>query len=91
MARKRRLHGMKSPRIGNTQTKSAPAPDMPDTSENMLNEPAPDYRGVQDDIDLSLLKDSLAKTPWERMLANDDALNFGETLRAAMEQGNAKP
>jgi hypothetical protein len=42
------------------------------------------------DIDLSLLKDSLAKTPWERMLANDDALNFAESLRTAMEKRNAK-
>ncbi|MGO8837412.1 MAG: hypothetical protein ACLQAH_01160 [Limisphaerales bacterium] len=43
------------------------------------------------DIDLSLLKDSLAKTPWERMQANDDALNFAESLRGAMEMRNAKP
>jgi hypothetical protein len=38
-----------------------------------------------------LLKDSLAKTPWERMQANDDALNFAESLRVAMEKRNAKP
>jgi len=38
-------------------------------------------------IDLSLLKDSLAKTPWERMQANDDALIFAESLRSAMENG----
>ena len=44
-----------------------------------------------DAIDLSLLQDSLAKTPWERMQANDDALRFGESLRAAMEKRNAKP
>ena len=42
------------------------------------------------DIDLSLLKDSLARTPWERMQANDDALNFAESLRAAMAEYNAK-
>lgn len=42
------------------------------------------------EIDLSLLEDSLAKTPWERMLANDDALRFAESLRAAMEKRNAK-
>lgn len=46
--------------------------------------------GADNDIDLSLLKDSLAKTPWERMQANDDALNFAETLRTAMEKRNAK-
>jgi hypothetical protein len=44
-----------------------------------------------EDFDLSLLKDSLAKTPWERMQANDDALNFGESLRAAMLKRHAKP
>ena len=44
-----------------------------------------------DGVDLSLLGDSLAKSPWERMLANDDALNFAESLRAAMEKRHAKP
>jgi hypothetical protein len=42
------------------------------------------------DVDISLLRDSLAMTPWERMLANDDALNFAESLRAAMEKRNAE-
>jgi hypothetical protein len=41
------------------------------------------------EIDLSLLEDSLAKTPWERMQANDDALRFAQSLRAAMKQRNA--
>jgi len=43
-----------------------------------------------DDIDFSLLEDSLAMTPWERMQANDDALNFAELLRTAMEKRNAE-
>ena len=60
--------------------------------ESVLKEASPAYLAVADsDIDLSLLKDSLAKTPWERMRANDDALNFAESLRAAMEKRNAKP
>ena len=42
------------------------------------------------EIDLSLLEHSLTMTPWERMQANDDALNFGESLRAAMEKRNAE-
>ena len=59
--------------------------------EMVLQEFSPNYRVATDgDIDLSLLKDSLAKTPWERMQANDDALNFAESLRAAMEKRNAK-
>jgi hypothetical protein len=60
--------------------------------ESVLKEASPAYLASADsDIDLSLLKDSLAKTPWERMRANDDALNFAESLRAAMEKRNAKP
>ena len=60
--------------------------------ESVLKEALPACLAVADsDIDLSLLKDSLAKTPWERMRANDDALNFAESLRAAMEKRNAKP
>ena len=42
-------------------------------------------------IDLLLLEDSLAKSPWERMLANDDALRFADSLRAAVKERNAKP
>jgi hypothetical protein len=44
---------------------------------------------VADEVDLSLLRDSLAKTPWERMRANDDALNFAAALRAAMDRRHA--
>jgi hypothetical protein len=43
------------------------------------------------DFDISLLEQSLFLSPWERMLANDDALNFAESLRTAMERRNAKP
>jgi hypothetical protein len=54
-------------------------------------EPAPRCAdGSDEGIDLSLLEDSLEKTPWERMQANDDALRFAESLRAAMENRNAK-
>jgi len=45
---------------------------------------------VDEGLDLSLLEDSLAKTPWERMQANDDALRFAETLRTAMKGLDAK-
>jgi hypothetical protein len=48
-------------------------------------------RDTSDDgVDVSLLEDSLAKTPWERMQANDDALRFADSLRAAMEERDAK-
>ena len=64
---------------------------MSENSETVLNQPSPADPVGASEIDLSLLRDSLAKTAWERMQANDDALNFGETLRAAMEKQNAKP
>ena len=63
-----------------------------DTKEKKVWMDAPAARpaSAHGDIDLSLLQDSLAKTPWERMQANDDALNFGESLRVAMEKRRAK-
>ncbi len=62
-----------------------------DNDEMGLKETPPAYGAATNGgIDLPLLKDNLAKTPWERMQANDDALNFAEALRAAMEKRNAK-
>jgi hypothetical protein len=67
-------------------------PKKNDKAGMVLKEASPAYRVSADgDIDLSLLRDSLAKTPWERMQANDDALNFAELLRTAMEKRHAKP
>ncbi len=43
-----------------------------------------------DGIDLSLLEDSLSKTVWERMLANDDALRLADLLQSAMLRTRAK-
>ena len=64
---------------------------MKENEEFALKEKSPTYQvAAGSDVDLSLLKDSLAKTPWERMQANDDALNFAESLRAAMEKRHAK-
>ena len=59
--------------------------------EFILKESPAAYHVVTDgDVDVSLLKVNLAKSPWERMQANDDALNFAESLRTAMEKRNAK-
>lgn len=58
-----------------------------------LKETSPIYRtsAVETSEDHSFsLEDSLAMTPWERILANDDMINFGDSLRAAMEKRNAK-
>jgi hypothetical protein len=60
-----------------------------DGSDDVLRENSTIYRTSAPDIDLSLLRESLAKTPWERMLANDDALNFAESLRLAMKKRRA--
>ncbi len=43
-----------------------------------------------DGIDLTLLEESLAKTVWERMLANDDALRLADMLQAATLKARAK-
>jgi hypothetical protein len=61
----------------------------PGGDENRTGAAEPDAGPT--DIDLWLLEESLRLSPWERMLANDDALNFGASLCAAMERRNAKP
>jgi len=40
-------------------------------------------------IDLSLIEDNLRLTPWERLLANDDTINFLEMARTALIQSHA--
>jgi hypothetical protein len=64
---------------------------MNQNEASVLKETSSTYSAEGDGIDLPLLKDSLAMSPWERMQANDDALNFGESLRAAMLKRNEKP
>jgi len=41
-------------------------------------------------IDRALLEESLSKSVWERMLANDDALRLVDMLQAAMVKTRAK-
>lgn len=40
-------------------------------------------------IDLSHIEENFRLTPWERLQANDDAINFGEKLREAVARVNA--
>ena len=40
-------------------------------------------------IDLSLIAENLKLTPWERIQANDDAVNFGNLLREAVIRTHA--
>lgn len=67
-------------------------PNQPDNNVHELRETPSAYvvagDEIRGDVDISLLRVSLAMTPWERMLANDDALNFAESLRAAMKKRN---
>jgi hypothetical protein len=53
--------------------------------------PASEDRTSGDGIDLTLLQESLAKTVWERMLANDDALDLADLLHTSMLKTRAKP
>lgn len=64
----------------NTRT---PPPGFP--SEEELRPPVDPETG----IDLSLIDENLKLTPWERILANDDTINFGNILRAAMSKRDA--
>jgi hypothetical protein len=80
----------------NTKAHSLLMPDRTSNREGALKETPTVYGSVEPgaaagDIDISLLEESLRLSPWERMLANDDALNFGASLCAAMERRNAKP
>lgn len=60
--------------------------------QKQQSESRPAESATSDDaIDLSLLEESLAKTVWERMLANDDALRLADLLQAAMLKTRAKP
>jgi hypothetical protein len=40
-------------------------------------------------IDLSLIEENLKLTPWERVLANDDTINFIDTAREALKHRDA--
>lgn len=70
--------------------KSEPMLGERGNEEMVLQEASAAYLTEADDIDLWLLQDSLVKTPWERMQANDDTLNFAESLRVAMRERSAK-
>lgn len=43
------------------------------------------------EVDLSLIDHCLSLTPWERMLANDAAVNFAAELQEAMRRRHAQP
>ncbi len=55
-------------------------------SEEILKETPPVCQAGAEENEWLMLDDSLAMTPWERILANDDMVNFGDSLHAAMEE-----
>jgi len=69
--------------------KASPNHLKAEASERTSTAPASHVR-ADEGLDVWLLDDSLAKTPWERMLANDDALRFADSLHAAMQKRNAE-
>lgn len=64
---------------------SSPLPSGDFPSEEELRPKVDPFTG----IDLSLIEENLKLTPWERIQANDDAVNFGQMLREAMIRRNA--
>ena len=67
--------------------------DPANSNLSEVKEISPAYqikRATIEDSDSTHLDDSLAMTPWERILANDDMVNFGDSLRAAMEKRHAE-
>jgi len=52
-------------------------------NDSVLNETAHGHQGVDSDIDLSLLEDSLRLTPWQRLIENDRALALVRMLEQA--------
>ena len=58
--------------------------------KSVLKETSQDYEFAAAKGDFLMLEDSLTMSPWERILANDDVVNFGDSLRVAMEKRNAK-
>lgn len=59
--------------------------DSPFPSEDELRPPTDPETG----IDLSLIEENLKLTPWERVLANDDTVNFCDLGRAAIQRNHA--
>ena len=67
------------------KTMISPAPQAPLPSQDELRPRLDPETG----IDLSLIEENLKLTPWERVLANDDTINFIDIARAALNQSYA--
>jgi hypothetical protein len=67
------------------ETMICPEPQVPFPSQDELRPRLDPETG----IDLSLIEENLKLTPWERVLANDDTINFIDMARAALNQNYA--
>ena len=57
---------------------------MSEKLEQDLQDYGPAWRAaIAEGFDMSLVELSLQKTPWERMLEHDEALEFADQLKAA--------
>lgn len=60
-------------------------PDSLDSTESAFAERIPrPLLDPETGIDLTLIQENLKLTPWERILANDDTINFCDAARAAL-------
>ncbi len=55
------------------------------------NQESHDTAPCEQDIDFSLLRDSLRMTPWERFLENERALAFIRMLESAQKDQHGPP
>jgi hypothetical protein len=67
------------------------SPSKPRAQSPGSDATSPERTTSADGIDIVLLEESLSKTVWERMQANDDALRLADLLHAAMLKTRAKP
>ena len=63
---------------------------QPAAQSRRSDDKPPECAASENGIDISLLQESLTKTVWERMLANDDALLLADLLHTAMLNTRAK-
>jgi hypothetical protein len=68
---------------------SDPATAPPQTAPLPCEEQLRPVIDPETGIDLCLIQENLKMTPWERILANDDTINFIDAARAALKARNA--
>lgn len=69
----------------NSRSPASPSPDPTALSLPSEDELRPEV-DPETGIDLSLLDENLKLSPWERIMANVDVVNFGGALKSAMKR-----